>query len=113
MGTASRLVTDIDFDRDGKQVSYLRAPSSTNQSAYGTVLIPLVVIRNGDGPTLLLTGAVHGDEYEGPVALARLARTLTPESIRGRIVILPALNLPALVAGTRLSPVDGLNLNRV
>jgi N-alpha-acetyl-L-2,4-diaminobutyrate deacetylase len=113
MGTASRLVTDIDFDRDGKQVSYLRAPSSTNQSAYGTVLIPLIVIRNGDGPTLLLTGAVHGDEYEGPVALARLARTLAPDSIRGRIVILPALNLPALTAGTRLSPVDGLNLNRV
>ena len=29
----SRISTDIDFDKDGKQVSSLRVPSSTNESA--------------------------------------------------------------------------------
>src|SRR5690606_33721064 len=32
--------------------------------------------------------------------------------ISGRLIILPALNLPAVMAGRRTSPVDGLNLNR-
>ncbi len=41
-------------------------------------MIPISVIRNGDGPTALLTGANHGDEYEGPVALQALARELDP-----------------------------------
>jgi ectoine utilization protein EutE len=109
----SRIATDVDFTRDGKQTSFLRAPSSTNQSGYGTVLIPITVIKHGSGPTLLMTGAVHGDEYEGPMALAKLGRSLQPEAVQGRLILLPALNLPALMAGTRLSPVDGLNLNRV
>ena len=109
----SRIATDIDFDRDGKQASFLRAPSSTNRSAYGAVPIPITVIKNGRGPTLLMTGAVHGDEYEGPIALAKLARSLQPDAVSGRLILLPALNPPALLAGARLSPVDGLNLNRV
>jgi predicted deacylase len=57
-------------------------------------------------------GGNHGDEYEGPVALLNLARELEPESVSGRIVIIPALNYPAVEAGTRLSPIDGRNMNR-
>ena len=49
--------------------------AATN-SAWGNLMIPIAVIRNGDGPTALLTGANHGDEYEGPIALTDLARTL-------------------------------------
>jgi len=111
--TESRIGTDIDFDKDGKQQSYLRVPISTNSSAYGTVPIPITAVKQGKGPTILLTGGVHGDEYEGPIALSKLARRLTPEMVQGRVLIVPALNLPAALAGTRLSPMDGLNLNRV
>jgi N-alpha-acetyl-L-2,4-diaminobutyrate deacetylase len=56
---------------------------------------------------------VHGDEYEGPILLARLASELEPQHLAGRILILPVLNVPALEAGRRTSPIDGLNLNRV
>jgi N2-acetyl-L-2,4-diaminobutanoate deacetylase len=91
----------------------LRAPSSTNLSAYGTVLIPITVIKHGKGPTMLLTGGVHGDEYEGPIVLSKLARNLDPSRIQGRLILVPALNLPAVMAGARLSPIDGQNLNRV
>jgi len=111
--TGSRISTDIDFTKDGKHQSYLRVPVSTNSSAYGTVPIPITVVKRGQGPTVLITGGVHGDEYEGPIALLKLARQLTPGMVRGRVILVPALNLPAALAGTRLSPLDGLNLNRV
>jgi N-alpha-acetyl-L-2,4-diaminobutyrate deacetylase len=111
--TESRIGTDIEFTKDGKQQSYLRVPISTNSSAYGTVPIPITAVKQGKGPTILITGGVHGDEYEGPIALSKLARRLTPSMVQGRVLLVPALNLPAALAGTRLSPMDGLNLNRV
>ena len=103
----------IDFNADGKQSSYLGVPKSTNDSAYGTVTIPITVIKNGEGPTMSFTGGVHGDEYEGPITLMKLARELQPEDISGRVIIIPSLNLPAVMAGLRCSPIDDLNLNRV
>lgn len=111
--SGSRISTDIDFDRDGKHQSLLRVPVSTNISAYGTVPIPITMVKRGKGPTILITGGVHGDEYEGPIALVKLARQLTPAMVQGRVILVPALNLPAALVGARLSPMDGLNLNRV
>lgn len=103
---------DIDLERDGKQIGSLTVPHSRDSSAWGTLMVPIVSIRNGSGRTVLFTGASHGDEYEGPVALHKLARELEPERIEGQVIIMPALNLPALQAGTRLSPIDGMNMNR-
>jgi N-alpha-acetyl-L-2,4-diaminobutyrate deacetylase len=75
-------------------------------------MIPIAVIRNGSGPTALLTGGNHGDEYEGPLALYELARTLDPADVSGTVIIIPALNYPAFRAGTRTSPIDKGNMNR-
>jgi N-alpha-acetyl-L-2,4-diaminobutyrate deacetylase len=104
--------TNIDYEKEGKQVGYLRVPHSRNSSAWGKVLLPIVVIKNGRGPTALLVGGSHGGEYEGSVCLLKLARELEPEQVQGRIIILPALNLPAVTAGQRVSPLDGLDMNR-
>lgn len=90
----------------------LRLPWSRDDSAWGAILIPIAVIQGGDGPTVLLAGGNHGDEYEGPIALFDLARTLDPAKLTGRVIILPGLNYPALAAGTRTSPIDRGNLNR-
>lgn len=109
----SPVSTDIDFEKNGKQVSYLRAPLSGNRSAWGSLLTPIAVLKNGSGPTLLLVGGNHGGEYEGPVCLLKLIRELQPEQIKGRLIIIPALNLPAVRAGQRLSPLDGKDMNRV
>ncbi|MCA9125244.1 MAG: succinylglutamate desuccinylase/aspartoacylase family protein [Planctomycetales bacterium] len=54
----------------------------------------------------------HGDEYPGQIAIMRLLRKLTPQDVTGRIILIPALNMPAARASTRLSSVDGMNLNR-
>ncbi len=102
----------LDFEADGKQCDWLRVPYSTDLSGYGVVPVPIVCIRNGAGPTALLMAGSHGDEYEGQVALAALARDIEPADVRGRIIILPALNAPAVEAGRRVSPLDAGNLNR-
>lgn len=102
----------LDFEADGKQCDWLRVPYSTDLSGYGVVPVPIVCIRNGAGPTALLMAGSHGDEYEGQVALAALAREIDPADVRGRIIILPALNAPAVEAGRRVSPLDAGNLNR-
>ena len=102
----------VPLDRDGVHHGFLRLPHSRDDSAWGHVMIPISVVRNGDGPTALLTGANHGDEYEGPVALQHLALELAPVDVRGRVVIVPAFNYPAFRAGSRTSPIDGGNLNR-
>lgn len=108
----SLIKTDIDFDRAGIQTSVLRIPYSHNRSAYGFIPVPIVVARQGEGPTILLTGGTHGDEYEGPLALGDLIRSLDLARLNGRLIIIPALNFPAYLAATRTSPIDGVNLNR-
>ena len=74
----SRVRCDIDLDAPGRQAGYLRAPLSRNTSGWGTIEIPIVSVKNGSGPTILFTGGVHGDEYEGQIAVSRLAHTLDP-----------------------------------
>jgi predicted deacylase len=106
------LWTEIDLEQDGKQVGTLNLPNSVTRSAYGHLPIPLAVVRNGAGPTLFLMAGSHGDEWEGQIALARLIRDLRPESIRGRLIILPSANFPAARANMRVSPLDSINLNR-
>ncbi|WP_442580170.1 succinylglutamate desuccinylase/aspartoacylase family protein [Mesorhizobium sp. ASY16-5R] len=109
---ASKVISDIDYEKEGRQVSRLFMPHSHNDSAWGAVAIPVVVVKNGSGPTLLLTAGTHGDEYEGQIALLELARTLRPEQIQGRVIIIPALHFPACQVGKRLSPIDGRDINR-
>ncbi|MGC1503515.1 MAG: N(2)-acetyl-L-2,4-diaminobutanoate deacetylase DoeB [Sulfitobacter sp.] len=108
----SPIEPTIPLDADGIHHGFLRLPYSRDDSAWGSVMIPITVVKNGNGPTALLTGANHGDEYEGPVALQELSVTLHPRDIKGRVIIVPAFNYPAYRAGTRTSPIDKGNLNR-
>ncbi len=67
------------FNADGEQHGFLNCRIRRDDSAWGAVMIPVTVIRRGEGPTVLLTGGNHGDEYEGPIALSKLAaRRLKP-----------------------------------
>ncbi len=108
----TRIQHEIDFDREGRQAGYLRAPLSRNTSGWGIVEIPIVVVQNGRGPTVLLTGGVHGDEYEGPIAVSTLAQSLKPSDVQGRVIMMSAVNVPAVLNNTRLSPVDNRDMNR-
>ena len=113
MTEQSPVTCDIDLTLDGKQSGQLAVPQSTNSAGWAKYFVPISVIRNGEGPTAVLFGGNHGDEYEGPIALFDLAQRLTLEEITGRVIILPAMNYPAFRAGTRTSPIDKGNLNRL
>jgi len=108
----SPIAPTIDLMAGGVNHGFLKLPYSRDDSAWGSVMIPITVIRNGKGPTALLTGGNHGDEYEGPIALFDLARALKAEDVTGTVIIVPAMNYPAFLAGTRTSPVDKGNMNR-
>lgn len=112
MSLRTKIFTDVDYERDGKQVDWLHLPHSVTRSAYGTIAIPIAVIKNGKGPTVFLMAGNHGDEYEGQIVLCKLIRALEPGEVRGRVIIMPAANLPAAMDGARVSPIDQGNLNR-
>jgi N2-acetyl-L-2,4-diaminobutanoate deacetylase len=56
--------------------------------------IPIAVISNGRGPTVILEGGNHGDEYEGPIALGELIRGLDPGAVSGTTDFHPPSTFP-------------------
>ena len=74
---------------------------------------------NRPGPTITITGGVHGDEMVGQVATSLLSqnvftdpgRPLDPEVMAGTIRLAPVLNPPGLARQRRYFP-DGRDLNR-
>lgn len=106
------IFNEVDFNKQGKQLGFLRLPHSVHRSAYGWIPIPIASIRNGDGPTVLIMAGNHGDEYEGQVIVSELIRKLDASMIAGQVILLPMANFPAAQIGKRTSPLDNGNLNR-
>src|SRR5205823_5023398 len=95
----------------GKQVGSLRLPRSGNTAGWAATYVPIACVARGEGPTVLVLGGNHGDEYEGQVAGLKLLRSLQPQQVSGRVIVLPVLSVDASKAGTRLWP-SGVNFNR-
>ena len=70
MGEESLVSSNVDYDLDGKQIGRLAVPQSTNSAGWANYFIPIAVIKHGEGPTALLFGGNHGDEYEGACDVA-------------------------------------------
>ena len=80
----------------------------------GSWRLPLLYARgSATGPTLAVTAAVHGNEYEGVEAVPRIFDQVHPDALRGTLVMIAVCNMPAYEAGIRSSPIDDLNLARV
>jgi len=74
----------------------------------------LEITGTGDGPLLTVIAGVHGCEYASMAGFRIWARSLADRDLRGRVVAVPVLNLPAFRARTPfVVPDDGKNLNRV
>lgn len=109
----SQIHSTVDLGAaSGTHRGHLAVPYSHNLGGWANLLIPFCMLRNGDGPTVLLMAGNHGDEYPGQVAILRLWRELTAEDVTGTLLLLPTLSQPAAKAATRLSPLDGKNFNR-
>lgn len=64
------------------------------------------------GPRVLITGGVHGDEFEPMAAVRRLiARFRESPPLRGSVTLVPVVNEPAFRRGSRVAE-DGLDLAR-
>ncbi|MCA9229625.1 MAG: succinylglutamate desuccinylase/aspartoacylase family protein [Planctomycetales bacterium] len=63
------------------------------------------------GPHLLITAGVHGDEFEGIVAVQRLMRELVATATRGKVTLVPVVNESAFGQKNRCGK-DGLDLAR-
>jgi predicted deacylase len=108
--------SQIVFDRSGKhhyQVAFHL------DSSWGYSLVPLTVIngtRSSDGSTppngVAVFGGTHGNEWEGQVAVKRLCSDLNADELCGRVILIPQLSESACRANTRISPLDGVNMNR-
>jgi predicted deacylase len=103
---------DLDLDSDGRRFGNIYFEHSDDRHAQGFIPVPIAVLRNGEGPTVLLSAGVHGDEYEGQIILRNLLHSIEKTQMTGRIIALPALNAPSVAAASRVSPLDGGNLNR-
>jgi uncharacterized protein len=77
--------------------------------------LPMWLINgSAEGPTLVITGGVHAAEYASIAAALDVGRSLSPEALRGRVVVVPVMNGPAFIARSiYVCPLDGKNLNRV
>ncbi|MFN0171853.1 MAG: succinylglutamate desuccinylase/aspartoacylase family protein [Bryobacteraceae bacterium] len=73
----------------------------------------LAVHGTSPGHVLLVTGGIHGDEYEGPAAIHETFDRLEPDKLRGCWLGVPVVNEAAMRVGQRASPIDGVDLARV
>ncbi|WP_119273379.1 succinylglutamate desuccinylase/aspartoacylase domain-containing protein [Taklimakanibacter deserti] len=98
---------EIDLAVPGKQCVQVRLGREAE------LMLPIVIVHNGYGPTILVAGGTHGDEFEGQITVANFCRGIEPENVHGTLVLLPLHNVLACKAGTRLTPGDGSDLNRL
>lgn len=82
----------LDLESPGKRIGHVALSHSDDENAFGIIPVPIAVITNGEGPTLLLFAGNHGDEYEGQVILRRILAETEPGDISGRIIMMPTLD---------------------
>lgn len=72
-----------------------------------------VFIRRGkeDGPVVLISGGVHGDEINGIVAVRRMLEDNLIQPLRGTVILMPLVNVYGFLSNSRTFP-DGRDLNR-
>jgi predicted deacylase len=103
----------LDLESQGRRDYLVALP---HDGIWGDHLIPLTVFVGPEaepGKGLVAFGSTHGNEYEGPVAIKRLMSEIDVAEVRGRIILVPVLNVAAFRAGARDSVLDdGVNLNR-
>ncbi len=75
--------------------------------------VPVIIHRSKvDGPVVLLTGGIHGDEFNGVEAVRQLIAKKVAKPKKGMIIAMPVVNIFGFLNMQREFP-DGRDLNRV
>jgi hypothetical protein len=104
------------------EIAGIKAASNEKQSqvlslsfAGVATQLPLHIINGAhEGPTLVVTAAIHGAEYVGVAAAQRLARDTDPATLHGQLVVAPICSMTAFKKrAIYVCPPDDKNLNRM
>ncbi|EIM77560.1 succinylglutamate desuccinylase/aspartoacylase [Nitritalea halalkaliphila LW7] len=88
------------------EIAIARLPTHT------LIDLPVFIRRaKEDGPTVLISGGVHGDEINGVVAVKRLLEEDDLQPVRGALIFMPLVNIYGFLSNSRSFP-DGRDLNR-
>ena len=72
--------------------------------------IPFTVVNGvDDGSVFCVTGGLHGTEYTGIAAAIRLSSDVKPDDLKGTLVIVPVVDIPAYQERNYICPIDGVN----
>lgn len=94
-----------------KSKGYIPFGSDTDGTPFR---IPVLVTAGEmEGPTIWVHGCIHGEEYGGAASIIRFFQELDVRQLRGTFIGVPVMNLPSFKARSRISPLDGANLNRI
>jgi len=75
--------------------------------------LSLIVVHGRlPGPTMLVTGCIHGDEINGTEIIRRLLKSKSISRLRGTLLAVPIVNVPAFLNRSRYLP-DRRDLNRL
>src|SRR6266496_6236825 len=79
------------------------------------IQVPLIEITgSAGGPELTVIAGVHGCEYASIAGVRRWARALESAELRGRVRVVPVLNMSAFRARTPfVVPEDGKNGDKI
>ena len=108
----ARIKSNIDLSKSGYQYGELMLPWSNNSVPLGYHPTPFISIKNGSGKKILIIGGNHGDEFEGPCAIMRLAQNIKYKELKGQVILIPALSFEAVKSSSRVNPFDNKNMNR-
>ena len=108
----ARIKSNIDLSKSGYQYGELMLPWSNNSVPLGYHPTPFISIKNGSGKKILIIGGNHGDEFEGPCAIMRLAQNIEYKELKGQVILIPALSFEAVKSSSRVNPFDNKNMNR-
>jgi uncharacterized protein len=66
------------------------------------IYIPVLIAKGkGDGPTICITAALHGNEINGIRVVQRLFEALDMKALSGTIIGVPVVNIPGFLRGER------------
>ena len=95
-----------------KAINKLRHKFTTHADGSDAQLFVHELVGEQDGPTIGISGSIHGNENAGSQAVLELFRAIKDLPLKGRILLLPVANPRAFAVNHRFTPLDELNLNR-
>jgi hypothetical protein len=111
-------IGDVIARRGEKKTGYLKV----SETAVAPVLLPIAIVNGSrPGPTLCISGGVHGTEYSTIDGVIRVLRHIDPGKLSGKLLVVPVMNMAGFdpwgpqggISTPFQNPIDCMNMNRV